>query len=232
MGGPDWLSDLFAGVMLLTAAYCVSRLVIAPRLHRRTEADVEVVHIAMGVVMAGMFVVALQFIPNGLAAAFFAAATIWFGYHAVIAFRQSAGGWTGGHHALPHVVLSGAMFYMLVAGPTSMAAMTSMTQTMSTSVKFAPLGAILALLLFGIAIWYTNQLTSRETAAAFELAGLTSQAAPLPASAVPPAPAGSPVDAAEAAATGVDEPILAPRLAICCHIVMCVAMGYMLITML
>jgi hypothetical protein len=230
MGGPDWLADAFAALMLLTALYCASRLVFARRLHRVVETDVELVHIAMGVVMAGMLVAALQLVPTGLAAVVFAFATLWFAWRAVEAFRRSGESWTGSHHAVPHVVLSGAMFYMVLAQPSSMTAMTSMTQKMGSTAQYAPLGAILALVLFGYAIWYANQLAPAGAAEAFELSGVRVAGAgadPTPPgrSALAVRPGGTPDDPA-------GEPFLAPRLAICCHIVMCVTMGYMLIAML
>ncbi len=228
MGGPTWLGDGFAALMLLTASYCVSRLLLARRLHRVIEPDVEFVHIAMGIVMAGMFVAALQFVPNGLAALGFGFATLWFGWRAVEAFRRSPNGWTGCHHAVPHVVLSFAMLYMVVAQPNSVTAMTSMSQGMGSTVQFAPLGALLVVALFGYAIWYANQLAPSGAAEAFELAGVTITSPDLPSGGT----GGSGLATVPPETQQPSEPFLSPRLAICCHIVMCVAMGYMLISML
>jgi hypothetical protein len=238
MGGPDWLADGFAALMLLTAAYCTSRLLVARRLHRVVETDVELVHIAMGVVMAGMLVAALQFVPNGLAEVVFALATLWFAWRAIEAIRRSGRGWTGGHHAVPHVVLSGAMFYMVAAQPSSpMAAMTSMSQSVGHTVQFAPLGAILAIVLFGYAIWYANRLAPAGAAEAFELAGVRATDASHRVSsagerAADPQPGGAPARAPRAPDPPAGDPFLAPRLGMCCHIAMCITMGYMLIAML
>ena len=237
MGGPDWLADLLAALMLLTAAYCTSRLVVARRWHRVIENDVELVHIAMGIVMAGMLVAALQFVPTSVSALVFGLFTLWFGYGAVQAFQRSGSGWTGSHHAVPHVVLSGAMFYMVLAQPSSVTAMTSMTQGMGSTVKFAPLGLILALLLFGYAIWYANRLTPPGAAEAFELAGVRASGsgedmALVGALSATGQAAESRGGVAGTPDNGTSQQFLAPRLGICCHIVMCVVMGYMLIAMI
>ena len=240
MGGPDWLSYSFAALMLLTAAYCVGRLVYARRFHRVTETDVELVHIAMGVVMAGMLVAALQFVPNGLAEVIFAFATLWFAWRAVDRLPMSpAADGPAGTMPCPHVVLSGAMFYMVAAQPSSpMAAMTSMSQSVGQTVQFAPLGAILALVLFGYAIWYANQLApagrSRSLRARRnarnrhdepdQLRGHQLRRAPSNPEGSRPRPKHPPDQASD--------PYLEPRLGMCCHIAMCVTMGYMLIAML
>ncbi len=56
MTGPFWLAGILAALMLATAAYCATRLIIA-RAHRRPdERDVDLVHTVMGVAMAGMLV--------------------------------------------------------------------------------------------------------------------------------------------------------------------------------
>ena len=54
MAGPAWLADSFAALMLLTALYCAARLVLARTRRRPTERDVDLVHVLMGVAMAGL----------------------------------------------------------------------------------------------------------------------------------------------------------------------------------
>ena len=56
MGGPAWLTDIFAAVMITVAAYCASRLVVARWWRRPTDVDTDGAHVVMGVAMAGMLV--------------------------------------------------------------------------------------------------------------------------------------------------------------------------------
>ena len=190
----------------------------------------------MGIVMAGMLVAALQFVPNGLSAVVFGLFTLWFGWRAVQAFQHSGSGQIASHHAVPHFVLSGAMFYMVLAQPGSVTAMTSMSQGMGSTLKLAPLGAILALALFGYAIWFASQLAPAGAAEAFELAGVpTPDGASEPTSFEPSQTRVTTTATATITATATEsksEAFLAPRSAICNHIVMCITMGYMLIAML
>ncbi len=60
MTGQSWLADTFAGIMIITAIYCASRLVISRRQHRPTDHQVDGVHVLMGVAMAGMLVPRLR----------------------------------------------------------------------------------------------------------------------------------------------------------------------------
>ena len=61
MGGPAWLTDIFAGVMITVAAYCAGRLVVARWWRRPTDVDSDGMHVVMGVAMAGMLVAGLRF---------------------------------------------------------------------------------------------------------------------------------------------------------------------------
>ena len=82
MTGPSWLAGILAVIMIATAGYCATRLIIA-RAHRRAdERDVDLVHTVMGVAMAGMLVSWLNPLPDGVWAVMFGAATGWFGWRA------------------------------------------------------------------------------------------------------------------------------------------------------
>ena len=82
MTGPSWLAGILAAVMIATAGYCASRLIIARAQRRRDERDVDLVHTVMGVAMAGMLVSWLNPLPDGVWAVMFGAATGWFGWRA------------------------------------------------------------------------------------------------------------------------------------------------------
>ena len=60
MGGPAWLTAIFAAASLAVAIYCAGRLVVARRAHRPTELDTDGAHVIMGVAMAGMLISGLR----------------------------------------------------------------------------------------------------------------------------------------------------------------------------
>ena len=80
MGGPGWLSGIFAALMLTVATYCAGRLLAARWWHRPTELDTDGAHIVMGVAMAGMLVAGLRTLPAGMWEGVFAAGAAWFGW--------------------------------------------------------------------------------------------------------------------------------------------------------
>lgn len=124
MQGPFWLAGLLAVIMIMimTAAYCASRLVIARAYRRPDERDVDLVHTVMGVAMAGMLVSWLNPLPDRVWAVMFGAATGWFGWRAWPGRRGAATGAGNGRlphgHHVPHLVMCGAMVYMLLAAHT------------------------------------------------------------------------------------------------------------------
>ena len=206
----------------------------------------DIVHVLMGVAMAGVLVPRLSTLPDGAWEATFGAAVAWFGWHAVRAYR--AGG-TGGKpaHQLPHLLASGAMLYMFLAvtpartGPPVTAI--GMAGGPAGTARFPVLALALALALFGYVMWITDRLASVPAVAAIGLAL---------AGAGPARPGtGSPGRMTAVAAqdrwpgmprrAGMLRPgrpwprrgvPLSPRLAACCEIVMGITMGYMLIVML
>jgi hypothetical protein len=240
--GPSWLAGGLAVVMIATAVYCVTRLVAAWRWRRPTEYDVDGVHVLMGVGMAGMLVPRLNPAAGSGwdigGAAVFGAAMAWFGWRAIHGYR---GGGAGPHavaHHGQHLLASGAMLYMFLALPSagarSLAAGTAMAA--ATGARIPTFALLLALGLFGYVIWTTDRLSSLApatvTVTASGLAPVSAtpsgwapvSAAPSGQASVSIAPPGrAPVSAG---------PAMSPRLAACCEILMGVAMGYMLITML
>jgi hypothetical protein len=116
MGIPGFILDIFAALMLLVAAVSAGRLILDRPWRRGVmDADVDGVHVLMGIAMAGMLVARLSTLPNGVWTAIFAVTTAWFGW---FVYRESRGGGVrvlvDSHHA-PHLVHSAAMVYMFAA---------------------------------------------------------------------------------------------------------------------
>jgi hypothetical protein len=244
--GPFWLAGILAVIMISTAAYCATRLIIA-RVHRRPdERDVDLVHAVMGVAMAGMLVSWLNPLPDGVWAVMFGAATAWFGWRAWHDRRSRAerdaaarpAGRPPHPHHVPHLVMCGAMVYMLLAA----GAVTSATHPdlamggPSAGGRFPLLALLLAIFMVGYVMWQADRLPAlaRTTGewgraqpggppVAPAIAAVGGQATQAGETATAPAPPVRPAPAPK---------VLSPRLAACCQIAMAVTMGYMLILML
>jgi hypothetical protein len=248
MGAPAWLTDPLAVIMLAISAYCLGRLIVSRTQRRPTDVDVDVVHGAMGVGMAAMLVPSLSPVPSVTWAWAFAVAAAWLAGRIVSVYRQAGSARIAQAHYVPHLVMAVAMIYMGVAssGPArSDATGGGMAMGGSSAGAHFPLGAlILALFMFGYAVWLLDQLPGITTVRAW-------RATPQLALAGIPVPAAAPVIRAAAAAhfaaaaematadgdassagPAPDRPVpLSPRLEAGCHIAMAVAMGYMLILM-
>ncbi|MGA3154910.1 MAG: DUF5134 domain-containing protein [Streptosporangiaceae bacterium] len=241
MTGQSWLADTFAGIMIITAIYCASRLVISRRQHRPTDHQVDGVHVLMGVAMAGMLVPRLRIFWAGGWEVIFGAAAVWFAWRSFRELRsQSADGRQHSHHA-QHAVHCVAMLYMFLAAATVAKAASDgsgMSGMAAGAAHFPTLALILAFVLLGYVVWTADRLPSLAPVAA-----LTARAA----APVPVLAGGLSADGISAGAgasqrapesghqarsgLGVTAPI-SPRLAACCSIAMGVTMGYMLVTML
>src|ERR1700689_4357596 len=109
MGGPAFLTDIFAAVSLAVAVYCTGRLVASRRWCRPTELDTDGTHVIMGVAMAGMLVSGLPTLPSPLWEIVFALGAPWFGC-GMLATRRGAPAPSGrSAHPLPHLVECPAM---------------------------------------------------------------------------------------------------------------------------
>ncbi len=256
MGGESWLSDILAGVMILTTLYCVGRTVLARAKRRPAEHDVDVVHALMGVAMAGMLVASLKTLPAGAWAVVFAAAGAW--YVVQIAQSYRASGASAGqqsesaahrHHHLPHLAMCCAMVYMLLAVPAVMRVSSGADGGMgmggsSAGSRFPLLALVLTLTLVGFAVWDTDRLSrlpqlapARATAVRVE-AGLAMARANAFTSSAPGLKTGAAatdptaVTVAQGRSGGLAGVPVAPRLALCCQIAMGATMAYMLVLML
>ena len=220
MGGPAWLTAIFAAASLAVAVYCAGRLVVARRGHRPTELDTDGAHVVMGVAMAGMLVSGLRTLPSTIWEVVFAAAAVWFGYRMLQARRGAQSSPWRSSHPLPHLVECAAMVFMFLILPAAAGAATSsvsMTMT-ATESRFSFLTLPLAVYLFGYVVWLGDRVTLHAPALALATA---------PASAGPRPGYGSGSPGPEPA-----RPYLAPRCAAICKITMGITMGYMLILML
>jgi len=235
MGGPVWLSGVFAALMLTVAAYCATRLVAARRWRRPTAVDSDGVHVVMGVAMAGMLMSGLRSLPTGIWEGVFVVGAGWFGWRMIQARRASTGPWRC-PHPLPHLVECGAMLYMFLALPAAVAisgAAGSGMGAMGTPATGSALALVLALFMLGYVAWVSDGLRLRVPQLA--LAPVPKDAMALAASTPPLSTSAPPPPEPTAEATGSEpahRPYLAPRCAALCKVAMGLTMGYMLILML
>jgi hypothetical protein len=202
MGGPAWLTGIFAALMLTVAVYCAGRLVAARRWRRPTELDTDGGHVLMGMAMAGMLVTRLRFMPAASWEAVFAAGAAWFGWQLLRSRRRAAASSWRCRHPAPHLVECAAMLFMFgapqLASRGAAAGMGAMSASAPAS-RFSFLALPMALFMFGYVVRVADRMTSRAPA----LAGPR------------PGPGH-----------------LAPRCAALCKIAMGLTMGYMLVLML
>jgi hypothetical protein len=251
MTGPSWLAKTLAAVMIVTAAYCFSRLVTAWRSRRRTDYDVDGVHIVMGVAMAGMLVPRLNPLWDSGWEVIFGTALAWFGWQTIRGYRSDlAVGRRWVAHHLQHVVACGAMLYMFLAVSPSKAGSSgsgmSMGGSSGSTTTFPTLALLLTFALVGYVIWNADIFTSLAPVATLRAMTVPVRGVVAPALTASAASgagtepsAGSPGTQvtqvrADASATPPLQarPPMSPRLAACCEIAMGLTMGYMLITML
>lgn len=210
MGGPAWLSDTFAAVMLAIAAYCAARLVAAGARGRETELDADGVHVLMGVAMAGVLTPRLSVAPPAVWMAAFAVAAAWFAWQAVRVRRGLGVGRWRCPYPVPHLVEALAMVYMLIAVRETGAAGPGAGMASTGAARAPEFAALFAVFMVGYVAWLGDRYTS--------VASVTSGASGA-------APAGT-------AHKGGCWPALAPRGACCYKLAMSLVMGYMLIIML
>ncbi len=147
MAGPSWLAWAFAGVMIVVAAYCLTRLLASWRQHRPTDHRVDGIHVLMGVAMAGMLVPRLAVFWVGGWEVVFGIGAAWFGGLAIREFRgQPTVGGRPGHH-LQHVLACVAMLYMFLAAATvtkAAAGGSAMSGMAASGAHFRTLALVLA----------------------------------------------------------------------------------------
>ena len=173
MAGPSWLAAILAAIMIATAAYCAARLAAARAHPQAAGRDVDLVHTAMGVAMAGMLVNWLNPLPDRVWAVMFGVAAGWFGWRTWGGRRARAA--APGHglppqrHAVPHVVMCGAMVYMLLsphAGTPRPGAGIAMGGPAAAS-GFPLLALALAVFMVGYVMWQADRLPAAARSAAW-----------------------------------------------------------------
>lgn len=226
MTGPAWLSPGLAVLMLLIAAASAARLLISRLRGRYTERDTDVLHVVMGLAMAGMLERRLSLVPDVAWIAVFAAAAAWFVWHTVrVRVRRRAGRWNCARPA-PHIVECAAMIYMLVpgrsAGHGTAMAMPGMGVPPSANPAVA---LVLALFMLGYIVWTADQVTARSQGRAATISERHAAAAD------GLGQGGTLASGSAEASTNLTAVVLAPQFAACYKIGMSIAMGYMLIAM-
>jgi Domain of unknown function (DUF5134) len=230
MGTPSWLYYLFGLLLLTVAGYSLLLLVISLTGRRHFGRDVDIAHICMGVSMAGMFVPTWAFGPSVGWEFIFAAFLIWFVVRSVKSIQRF--GLHKPHEAI-HAVMSFAMLlmYLYPVGATSRVSGTMSMSMTAGGAKLDPgLGFILAVMFFASAVFTLASPVkgvSHNGSHAFAYATSMSVAA----TASDDSGSGSPeydnydIGGLEAVAT-------TGWLEDASHVVMCFAMGFMLILML
>ena len=219
---PAWLYYFFALAMLAVAAYGLVLLAVSVAIRRNPGWDVDVAHVFMGVSMAGMFVAGWAFGPSAIWELIFTALLVWFLVQSIqseIAF--------GIHltHYLIHAAMSFAMILMYVfpAGASS----GSMSMASPSHARIDPgLSLLLAFVFLASAIF---TLASPNKGAShhgthFRAYALSREAGGRVAAPSGPAPA--------PAAGGAVGLITAPWLEDASHVVMAVAMAFMLLVLI
>jgi hypothetical protein len=225
MGTPSWLYYLFALLMLAVAGYGLALLVFSVSGRHHSGRDVDVAHVAMGVSMAGMFVSKWAFGPSAMWELIFGALVIWFIVRSIQSVQRF--GLHRPHQAI-HATMSFAMLLMYWYPVGSTAGATGMSMSASSgAAKLDPgLGFALAMIFFTSAIFTFASPTKGAShhgthALAYAASGTAATAGPRTSSEV----ASPTVGAVEALVTQ-------PWLEDASHVVMAVAMGFMLVLML
>jgi hypothetical protein len=230
MGTPSWLYYLFGLLMLAVAGYSLTLLVFSMTGRHHSGRDVDIAHICMGVSMAGMFVTRWAFGPSAAWEFIFAALLIWFVVRSAKSIQRF--GLHKPHEAI-HAAMSFAMLlmYLYPVGATSRVSGT-MSMSMSTEgARLDPgLGVILAVTFLASAVFTLASPVkglSHHGSHAFAYAG----SAAVGAMASEDSGSGSPQhDSPQVGA--LESVVTTPWLEDASHVVMCFAMGFMLILML
>ena len=217
---PTWLSDLFAGLMIAIAGYCAGRVVYARLWKRPSEHDVDVLHVLMGVAMAGMLVARLSFWNSRIWEVLFVVAAGWFVVRGALAARgvEPRAARAAAAHRVPYVLACAAMLYMylapIAAGGGDMPGMVDSAGDMSAGASRYPLlGLVLAVSMVSYAVLVLDR---------------TVLAAPFASSSSGASAGALPRISAHSSHCGQ----IAPRTVNSCHIAMSITMAYLLVVML
>ena len=165
MTGQLWLAGTFAAVMLMTAAYCLTRLAVSIRQHRLTDRPADAVHALMGIAMGGMLMPGLRLPWAGGWELLFGAGAAMFAGRVIAGRRSRAGAASGtGHrasHDIQHLIGCSAMVYMLALAGRTAAGLADRPGAMSGGpAPGAAVALILAAALLGYVAWTADRLSS------------------------------------------------------------------------
>jgi len=229
--GPSWLADLLAAAMVATALYCSGRVGVWLVARRVTGSGADLIHASMAMAMAVMLIAPTVLTGSSALEVGFGAGAAWFALQWAFGLGRIGLPSCPAGQCMEHFAGCAAMLYML-SGPTSAAMMplaqspgpvAGLSVSSVSDVKLAgagmggfPLPAVLlAMVMFGYAVWNTGQLVLPRVAGG--------QWAPVVS---PVSPPGLPHGAA-----GSRVAPIAPRLALACQVTMSGVMGYMLVAM-
>jgi hypothetical protein len=224
VGVPSWLYYLLGVLMFAVAAYDFGLLATSGATHREGGRDVEISHVAMGLAMAGMFVPAWAFGPSWLWELIFIALLAWF-----IARTAKSVQLFGLHvpHTAIHAVMSFAMILMYWFPSSSSSGAMSMSMSAGGARMDPALPFVVALILFGSAVF--TVASPNRGATHFGTHGRSGVGA-VQMAATNGRGAGSATGGARM--TSLESALLTPTLVDASHVVMSVAMGFMLILMI
>jgi len=234
-GSPGWLADLFASIMLIVAMVSAGRLYFALRWSRPVHLEVELDHLLMGVAMAGMFVAPLNPFPSVLWEVVFSIVAAWLVLRCVAALTGRATRVLDrhGHHMAhypTHLVMALAMLYMFFAsGPSG-----AMAAATGSTADFVGLPLLFLVVLIASGIWEIDRAGRLWRSKSASVSPAVSEYTLISPDAG--AQASAPLARASVAVMGqtgtAPEDLLAPGVMAAAHVAMCIAMGYMLITLL
>jgi hypothetical protein len=208
--GPAWSVDVVAAILLGTVLYCTGRLTFLMVARRRDRLDIHAVHIVMGTVMAAMLLKVVHFGPNGAWEVVFVLISGWFLWRAVLVIRNGSSRWLAVHES-NHVVASVAMVAMFAGGMEMSGGSMTGSATMGSPNWLLPAAPILGAALAAYGTWNAVLVVTMSA----------------------PALAAHQGCAGSGSADGVETKPhrlgtgAAPRLALCCDVVMAVSMVYM-----
>ena len=228
---PPSLYYLFGALMFAVAAYCLTLLVLGAVTRRPAGRDVEISHLVMGVAMAGMFVGAWSFGPNAFWETAFALLAVWFAVACIQSLQRY-----GLHlpHALVHAVMDVAMLlmYWFPRGASSPSGSMSMGAAAGGGRLDPGVALLLAFTLCASAVFTLASPLKGRThfgshAPVYALGGATGSVRPCPGpgpgrdrgrgrGTLPPA-------------VVLEQVVATPWLVDVSHVVMCVAMAFLLI---
>ncbi|MGH9172033.1 MAG: DUF5134 domain-containing protein [Acidimicrobiales bacterium] len=231
---PSWIGYLFAASLMLVGAYYLARLAGLLVLHRHDGKDIAVSHVLMALAMVGMLVPRWNVGPVGFWEIAFACAALWFFIRAILgranessSLAASAGRYL--RHYLIHAVMACTMLYMYWLGmPISgSVVMPTMGQSMSSGRSAGAGDPALTLCLIVVMIasapWQLDGIGRPD-----HLHEPVTVAAMAGGASVTGLPAGTGERPVRRSGTPA---WLAPQFSDACHIVMYVAMAYMLVLM-